>query len=86
MVSEGGFFEVSSTPLEVTDLTSEHALEVSDLVSDSSNITERNLTEILRVSVTYINVNENIRIICSKVEEYICMNVIQRHRNKSIIK
>jgi hypothetical protein len=50
MVSEGGFFEVSSTPLEVTDLTSEHALEVSDLVSDSSNITERNLTEILRVS------------------------------------
>jgi hypothetical protein len=50
MVSEGRFFEVSGTPLEVTDLTSEHALEVSDLVSDTPNITERNLTEILRVS------------------------------------
>jgi hypothetical protein len=60
MVSEGRFFEVTGTPPEVTDLTSEHALEVSDLVSDSSNITERNLTEILRVSDTYINVNENI--------------------------
>jgi hypothetical protein len=50
MVSEGGFFEVSGSPPEVTDLTSEHALEVSDLVGDSPNITERNLTEILRVS------------------------------------
>ncbi len=50
MVSVGGVFEVSGSPLEVTDLTSEHALEVTDLVSDSSNITERNLTEILRVS------------------------------------
>ncbi len=74
MLADGGLFDVSDHPLEVTDLISEHPpdvtdllsehpLKVTDLLAESPNISDHsNLTDLLRVSYTDLLLSSNIHI------------------------
>jgi hypothetical protein len=71
MLADGGLFDVSDHPLEVTDLISEHSpdvidllsehpLKVTDLLAESANISDHNnLTDLLGVSYTDLLLSSN---------------------------